>query len=127
MEGKRAAKEALQQRLGLRKSDYPLVGIITRLTVQKGIHLIKHAIFQTLDKNGQVKFHLIFLSSIIFLVFNDQESTGWHQSLPSLRKSLMFHCRLSCWVQLQILEYRVILLIWPISCIPPMGIVLASV
>ncbi|CAA6668693.1 unnamed protein product [Spirodela intermedia] len=54
VEGKRAAKEALQQRLGLRKSDYPMVGIITRLTVQKGIHLIKHAIFQTLDKNGQV-------------------------------------------------------------------------
>ncbi|XP_073008814.1 starch synthase 3, chloroplastic/amyloplastic-like isoform X1 [Typha latifolia] len=54
VEGKKAAKEALQQRLGLRKSDYPLVGIITRLTVQKGIHLIKHAIWQTLERNGQV-------------------------------------------------------------------------
>ncbi|KAL2524061.1 Starch synthase 3 [Abeliophyllum distichum] len=54
IEGKRAAKEALQQRLGLKKADQPLVGIITRLTHQKGIHLIKHAIWRTLDRNGQV-------------------------------------------------------------------------
>ncbi|RVX08138.1 Soluble starch synthase 3, chloroplastic/amyloplastic [Vitis vinifera] len=54
VEGKRAAKEALQQRLGLKKSDFPLVGIITRLTHQKGIHLIKHAIWRTLERNGQV-------------------------------------------------------------------------
>ncbi|XP_038690826.1 starch synthase 3, chloroplastic/amyloplastic isoform X2 [Tripterygium wilfordii] len=53
-EGKKAAKEALQQRLGLRKIDLPLVGIITRLTHQKGIHLIKHAIWRTLDRGGQV-------------------------------------------------------------------------
>ncbi|GMI77510.1 hypothetical protein HRI_001420300 [Hibiscus trionum] len=54
VEGKRAAKEALQQRLGLKKSDVPLVGIITRLTHQKGIHLIKHAISRTLERDGQV-------------------------------------------------------------------------
>ncbi|XVF87732.1 hypothetical protein PTKIN_Ptkin18bG0144400 [Pterospermum kingtungense] len=54
VEGKRAAKEALQQRLGLKKDDLPLVGIITRLTHQKGIHLIKHAIGRTLERNGQV-------------------------------------------------------------------------
>ncbi|XP_020109213.1 starch synthase 3, chloroplastic/amyloplastic isoform X2 [Ananas comosus] len=54
VEGKRAAKEALQQKLGLKRSDEPLVGIITRLTVQKGIHLIKHAIGRTLERNGQV-------------------------------------------------------------------------
>ncbi|KAJ3689831.1 hypothetical protein LUZ61_018995 [Rhynchospora tenuis] len=53
-EGKKAAKIALQQKLGLRVADYPLVGIITRLTVQKGIHLIKHAIWRTLERNGQV-------------------------------------------------------------------------
>ncbi|XP_078175725.1 starch synthase 3 isoform X1 [Carex rostrata] len=53
-EGKKASKTALQQKLGLRVGDYPLVGIITRLTVQKGIHLIKHAIHQTLERNGQV-------------------------------------------------------------------------
>ncbi|KAK9151761.1 hypothetical protein Syun_010070 [Stephania yunnanensis] len=54
VEGKRAAKEALQRRLGLNLSDKPLVGIITRLTFQKGIHLIKHAIWRTLDRGGQV-------------------------------------------------------------------------
>ncbi|CAL1372657.1 unnamed protein product [Linum trigynum] len=54
VEGKRAAKEALQERLGLKKADFPLVGIITRLTQQKGIHLIKHAIWRTLERNGQV-------------------------------------------------------------------------
>lgn len=54
VEGKRAAKEALQQRLGLKRADLPLVGIISRLTHQKGIHLIKHAIWRTLDRGGQV-------------------------------------------------------------------------
>ncbi|XP_062088414.1 starch synthase 3, chloroplastic/amyloplastic isoform X2 [Humulus lupulus] len=54
VEGKRAAKHALQQRLGLETADLPLVGIITRLTHQKGIHLIKHAIGRTLERNGQV-------------------------------------------------------------------------
>uniref|UniRef100_A0A2P2LB39 starch synthase n=3 Tax=Rhizophora mucronata TaxID=61149 RepID=A0A2P2LB39_RHIMU len=54
VEGKKAAKLALQQRLGLKQGDLPLVGIITRLTHQKGIHLIKHAIWRTLDRNGQV-------------------------------------------------------------------------
>ncbi|XP_057513562.1 soluble starch synthase 3, chloroplastic/amyloplastic-like [Actinidia eriantha] len=54
VEGKRAAKQTLQQRLGLKTADLPLVGIITRLTHQKGIHLIKHAIWRTLDRNGQV-------------------------------------------------------------------------
>ncbi|KAK8551617.1 hypothetical protein V6N13_120069 [Hibiscus sabdariffa] len=54
VEGKQAAKEALQQRLGLKKSDLPVVGIISRLTHQKGIHLIKHAIWRTLERNGQV-------------------------------------------------------------------------
>lgn len=60
VEGKRAAKEALQQRLGLKRADLPLVGIITRLTHQKGIHLIKHAIWRTLDRGGQVHFILLF-------------------------------------------------------------------
>ncbi|KAG4960127.1 hypothetical protein JHK87_036760 [Glycine soja] len=54
VEGKRASKETLQQRLSLKKADLPLVGIITRLTHQKGIHLIKHAIWRTLERGGQV-------------------------------------------------------------------------
>nr|CAB3482366.1 unnamed protein product [Digitaria exilis] len=54
VEGKSAAKKALQQKLGLEQNDVPLVGIVTRLTGQKGIHLIKHAIHRTLERNGQV-------------------------------------------------------------------------
>uniref|UniRef100_A0A7N0SWD3 starch synthase n=1 Tax=Kalanchoe fedtschenkoi TaxID=63787 RepID=A0A7N0SWD3_KALFE len=54
VEGKRAAKEALQRKLGLEVGEIPLVGVITRLTHQKGIHLIKHAIWRTLESNGQV-------------------------------------------------------------------------
>ncbi|TVU43141.1 hypothetical protein EJB05_09583, partial [Eragrostis curvula] len=54
VEGKRAAKKALQQKLGLQQNDVPIVGIITRLTAQKGIHLIKHAIHRILEQNGQV-------------------------------------------------------------------------
>ncbi|XP_006652851.1 starch synthase 3, chloroplastic/amyloplastic-like [Oryza brachyantha] len=54
VEGKSAAKKALQQKLGLQQTDTPVVGIISRLTVQKGIHLIKHAIHRTLERNGQV-------------------------------------------------------------------------
>lgn len=60
VEGKRAAKEALQQRLGIKKADLPLVGIITRLTHQKGIHLIKHAIWRTLERGGQVFLYFYF-------------------------------------------------------------------
>ncbi|XP_061336931.1 starch synthase 3, chloroplastic/amyloplastic-like isoform X2 [Gastrolobium bilobum] len=54
VEGKRASKEALQQMLCLKKADLPLVGVITRLTHQKGIHLIKHAIRRALERGGQV-------------------------------------------------------------------------
>ncbi|GFS29925.1 starch synthase 3 [Actinidia rufa] len=54
VEGKSAARQTLQQRLGLKTADLPLVGIITRLTHQKGIQLIKHAIWHTLHRNGQV-------------------------------------------------------------------------
>lgn len=65
VEGKRAAKQALQQKLGLKTADLPLVGIITRLTHQKGIHLIKHAIWRTLDRNGQVSFLSYIFSDAI--------------------------------------------------------------
>lgn len=54
VEGKRAAKAELQRSLGLKQDDRPLVGIITRLTAQKGVHLIKHAIWRTIDRGGQI-------------------------------------------------------------------------
>ncbi|CAI5953428.1 unnamed protein product [Closterium sp. NIES-64] len=58
VEGKQAAKAELRARLNLRSftpsEDRPLVGIVTRLTAQKGIALIKHALWRTLDRGGQV-------------------------------------------------------------------------
>eukprot|EP00897_Mesotaenium_endlicherianum_P001937 jgi/Mesen1/1771/ME000014S01181 len=66
LSGKAANKAALKLRLGLASSsssssspsgidedERPLVGCITRLVPQKGVHLIRHAIFHTLEKGGQ--------------------------------------------------------------------------
>eukprot|EP00898_Chlorokybus_atmophyticus_P002462 jgi/Chlat1/3216/Chrsp22S03420 len=55
VEGKRKAREELRRRLDLDMDENkPVIGIVTRLTAQKGIHLIKHAIWRTLDRSGQV-------------------------------------------------------------------------
>ncbi|KAK6149752.1 hypothetical protein DH2020_017277 [Rehmannia glutinosa] len=89
VEGKTAAKEALQQKLGLKRADLPLVGIITRLTHQKGIHLIKHAIWRTLERNGQ-----IYAGADFILVPSIFEPCGLTQltamrygSIPVVRKT----------------------------------------
>lgn len=52
-EGKAAAKEALQQRLDLHKRDVPVIGVVSRLVHQKGIHLIRRTCWRTLEKGGQ--------------------------------------------------------------------------
>lgn len=53
--GKAENKLALQRQLNLSSDDArrPLVGCITRLVPQKGVHLIRHAIFRTLELGGQ--------------------------------------------------------------------------
>jgi len=53
VEGKAAARKELRNRFGLAHSDVPVVGVVTRLTHQKGIHLIKHAAWRTLERGGQ--------------------------------------------------------------------------
>ncbi|KAI3741441.1 hypothetical protein L1987_59114 [Smallanthus sonchifolius] len=55
LEGKAENKKALQRHLGLSFSDSrrPLVGCITRLVPQKGVHLIRHAIYRSLELGGQ--------------------------------------------------------------------------
>ncbi|KAK3255426.1 hypothetical protein CYMTET_35388 [Cymbomonas tetramitiformis] len=54
VEGKAAAREALRNRLGLTGwGDKPLVGVVSRLTAQKGIHLIKHAAGHTVSRGAQ--------------------------------------------------------------------------
>ena len=39
--------------MNLSNADAPIVGVVTRLTHQKGIHLIKHAAWRTLERGGQ--------------------------------------------------------------------------
>lgn len=55
IDGKAENKEELQRQLGLSAVDSrrPLVGCITRLVPQKGVHLIRHAIYRTLEMGGQ--------------------------------------------------------------------------
>ncbi|KAG9145652.1 hypothetical protein Leryth_018706 [Lithospermum erythrorhizon] len=55
IDGKAENKEELQRQLGLSSihSRGPLVGCITRLVPQKGVHLIRHAIYRTLEMGGQ--------------------------------------------------------------------------
>ncbi|CAI9087927.1 OLC1v1022130C1 [Oldenlandia corymbosa var. corymbosa] len=55
IDGKAQNKEALKRKLGLSSADVrqPLVGCITRLVPQKGVHLIRHALYRTLELGGQ--------------------------------------------------------------------------
>lgn len=52
-QGKAAAKAELRQRFGLAMEDKPLAAVVTRLTHQKGTHLIKHAAWRTLERGAQ--------------------------------------------------------------------------
>ena len=51
--GKAAAKAELRRRMGLAEGDVPVVGCVTRLTHQKGIHLIKHAAWRAMERGAQ--------------------------------------------------------------------------
>ncbi|OMP07257.1 Glycosyl transferase, family 1 [Corchorus olitorius] len=55
LQGKAENKASMRRHLGLSSSDdqQPLVGCITRLVPQKGVHLIRHAIYRTLEMGGQ--------------------------------------------------------------------------
>lgn len=53
VERKWANKEALRHRLLLRKDHKPIVSYVGRLDPQKGVHLIRHAIFYALEKGAQ--------------------------------------------------------------------------
>lgn len=46
-------KKALRERLLLRASDKPLVAFIGRLDQQKGVHLVHHALYYSLDQGAQ--------------------------------------------------------------------------
>lgn len=55
LEGKRACKHALQHEFGLApRPDAPLIGVVSRLTAQKGLDLLLSALPQWLGAGGQV-------------------------------------------------------------------------
>ncbi len=55
LSGKAACKAALQREMGLLEApDVPLVGMVTRLSGQKGLDLIDHVITQLMDENIQL-------------------------------------------------------------------------
>eukprot|EP00798_Chlamydomonas_sp_ICE-L_P004149 gene4149-14248_t len=51
--GKEAARKELRNRLKLAHVDVPIIAVVTRLVAQKGIHLIKHAAWRTIERGGQ--------------------------------------------------------------------------
>jgi starch synthase len=53
LDGKYANKEALRERLMLRKDYKPVIAYIGRLDHQKGLHLVRHAIFYALQRGAQ--------------------------------------------------------------------------
>ncbi|WOL11080.1 hypothetical protein Cni_G19841 [Canna indica] len=55
LRGKAENKDAIREQLKLSWSEgsRPLVGCITRLVPQKGVHLIRHAIYRTVELGGQ--------------------------------------------------------------------------
>jgi starch synthase len=54
MSGKAKAQKALRDRLGLEdNTERPIVAFIGRLDDQKGVHLVHHAIYYTLNRGGQ--------------------------------------------------------------------------
>ncbi|KAL1560418.1 putative starch synthase 4, chloroplastic/amyloplastic [Salvia divinorum] len=55
IDGKAENKEVLRRYLNLSSANgrQPLVACITRLVPQKGVHIIRHAIYRTLDLGGQ--------------------------------------------------------------------------
>lgn len=54
LEKKEEVKAFLKKRLHFQASDKPIVGCIARLVPQKGVKLIEHALFRTLEQGGQM-------------------------------------------------------------------------
>ena len=53
VEGKASCKRELRRRLGLPDDDSPLVTVVSRLTAQKGLPLIKHAMHRAQERGAQ--------------------------------------------------------------------------
>ncbi|XP_042521160.1 probable starch synthase 4, chloroplastic/amyloplastic isoform X2 [Macadamia integrifolia] len=95
LQGKAENKEALKKHLKLSFAEarQPLVGCITRLVPQKGVHLIRHAIYRTLELGGQF---VLLGSSPVLHIQREFESIANHfQNHPHARLILKYDEALS--------------------------------
>ncbi|XP_073151857.1 probable starch synthase 4, chloroplastic/amyloplastic [Henckelia pumila] len=75
--GKAENKEGLRRYLGMSSANanQPLVACITRLVPQKGVHLIRHALYRTLELGGQF---ILLGSSPVAQIQREFEEIGNH-------------------------------------------------
>jgi starch synthase len=71
LEAKYANKQALRERLMLRQDYKPLIAYVGRLDAQKGVHLIRHALFHAIGNGAQ----FVLLGSGSERAINDE---FWH-------------------------------------------------
>ncbi|CAL5409157.1 unnamed protein product [Camellia sinensis] len=95
LQGKAENKEAIRRHLGLSSADVrqPLVGCITRLVPQKGVHLIRHAIYRTMELGGQ--FVLLGSSPVPHIQREFEEIANHFQSHKHVRLILKYDESLS--------------------------------
>ncbi|KAJ7552264.1 hypothetical protein O6H91_06G048000 [Diphasiastrum complanatum] len=95
--GKQKNKAFLRSRFGFStggpRSEKPLVGCVTRLVPQKGIHLIRHAIYRTLEKGGQ--FILLGSSPVPQIQREFEDIAKKFQAHPDARLVLKYDEKLS--------------------------------
>ncbi|PNW71709.1 hypothetical protein CHLRE_16g665800v5 [Chlamydomonas reinhardtii] len=90
--GKALCKEFLQKGLGLEVDPRkPLVAVVSRLVPQKGIHLIKAALFRTVEKGGQ----FVLLGSGHSDPAFRQLADGQFKDHPNCRLKIMYSERLA--------------------------------
>ena len=88
VEGKAAAREALCAHSNIpNKPGVPMVGIVTRLTPQKGIHLIKHGVMRALERGCQV----ILLGTAPDPVVQQDFDMMFHELKQRYYDSMCFH------------------------------------
>ncbi|XP_028548613.1 probable starch synthase 4, chloroplastic/amyloplastic isoform X3 [Dendrobium catenatum] len=95
LQGKAENKRALRTQLELSAADafQPLVCCITRLVPQKGVHLIRHAIYQTVELGGQF---VLLGSSPVAHIQRDFEGIASHfKNHPHVRLLLKYDDALS--------------------------------
>lgn len=95
LHGKAENKDALRKQLKLSSADAlkPLVGCITRLVPQKGVHLIRHAIYRTLELGGQ--FLLLGSSPVPHIQREFEDIANNFKSHPHVRLLLKYDEALS--------------------------------